>query len=481
MEAVITLALDTIAKKKQALVFVNTRNSAEKQAEDISKKTPSTQELIELSEKIKNALPSPTKQCIRLANCIKSGIAFHHSGLHSKQRELIENSFRIGTIKIICCTPTLAAGLDLPAFRAIIKDVKRFTFRGMDFIPVLEYLQMAGRAGRPKYDTEGEAILIAKNEREFEELMDRYIHGEPESIYSKLAAEPVLRTYVLSLLAVGMCKTHTDLIAFFQKTFFGHQYSDESQLQRLVDYVLLKLEEWEFLTSTQGAFTSANEVGQISVTKLGKRVAELYLDPYTAHQIIERLEKKQEKTTLAYLQAIAHTLEMRPLLRVKAKEREEYEELLAKKQDDLLEEVPFEYDEYEELLNSLKTASFLERWIQETSEDKLLEEFGIRPGEIRVKLDVANWLLFSAEELGKIRLFPDKKNISLLRTRIQKGVKEELLPLVRLTFIGRSRARKLFSAGIKNAKDLRNTDKTTLKQLLGEKTAEKVLHELTYN
>ncbi|MBU1204470.1 MAG: DEAD/DEAH box helicase, partial [Nanoarchaeota archaeon] len=104
---VINLAIDTIKRDKQALVFVNTKRSAEKAAEDISKQIKKQDEkLDELSEGILKALSRPTKQCERLARCIKKGIAFHHAGLVAKQRELIEDSFRQGIIKIICSTPT---------------------------------------------------------------------------------------------------------------------------------------------------------------------------------------------------------------------------------------------------------------------------------------------------------------------------------------------------------------------------------------
>src|SRR3990167_1973380 len=97
------LALDTMKLGKQALVFVNTKRSAEKTAEDISNKIKTNDEkLRELSENSLKALSKPTKQCERLAKCIKKGIAFHHAGLVSKQRALVEDSFRNGTIKIIC-------------------------------------------------------------------------------------------------------------------------------------------------------------------------------------------------------------------------------------------------------------------------------------------------------------------------------------------------------------------------------------------
>jgi len=477
---VVDIALDTISLKKQALVFVNSKASAEKQAEDVAKNL----EVInpDLEEQVLKVLPTPTKQCKRLAFCIARGSAFHHAGLHQKQREIIEDNFRAGNVKIICSTPTLAAGLDMPAFRAVLKDMKRFTHRGMDFIPVLEYLQMAGRAGRPKYDTVGESIILTSTESQKNEIHDRYILGKPEEIYSKLAAEPVMRTYVLSLLATGHVKTRDDLLTFFSKTFFGHQYDDMDRLSQIVDSVLHKLSEWEFLKSTKEEFASADDLGEkYTVTLLGKRVAELYLDPYTAHQLVERIKKHEDKTDFAYLQALSHTLEMRPLLRVKAKEEAIYQEKAAIVQEEVLEEEPFDYDDYVDYLASIKTASFFEAWCTEKNDDEIFTEFDIRPGEIRAKLDRVDWLIFSLQEMSKILLTGDRNDLAKLRMRLSYGVKEELLPLVKIKNVGRARARKLYRNGIKHAADLRRSDPTTLKQLIGEKTAQKILQQLSYN
>src|SRR3989338_1558793 len=158
-DAAVNLALDTIAKGKQAIIFVNTKRSAESLAEKISLKTAIKEE--KLASEILHVLSSPTRQCQRLSNIARKGIAFHHSGLVSGQRKLIEDNFRRGAIKIIAATPTLAIGVDLPAFRVIIRDLKRYGLWGMDYIPVLEYEQQSGRAGRPSYDNYGEAIIIA--------------------------------------------------------------------------------------------------------------------------------------------------------------------------------------------------------------------------------------------------------------------------------------------------------------------------------
>ena len=148
----VNLALDTIQLNKQALVFVSSKRSAEKQAEEIAKKLKQTTKNQEqLASRALKTLSRPTKQCERLALTLKKGIAFHHAGLHAKQKTLIEDAFRDGDVTVICCTPTLAAGVDLPAYRAIVRDLKRYSGRfGMTYIPVLEFLQMVGRAGEAR-------------------------------------------------------------------------------------------------------------------------------------------------------------------------------------------------------------------------------------------------------------------------------------------------------------------------------------------
>ncbi|MDO8480893.1 MAG: helicase-related protein [Nanoarchaeota archaeon] len=480
----LNLALDTLKRGKQAIIFANTKNSAEKTAEDIAKKLKDvTRE--ELAQEALHALSSPTKQCRRLYDCLRKGIAFHHSGLASKQRELIEDSFRERKIAIIAATPTLAAGLDLPAYRVILKDLRRFSARGLQYIPVLEYLQMAGRAGRPKFDTQGEAIILASSEGQSDELIARYIHGKPEPIYSKLGAEPALRTYVLSLIATRVVRTRIQIQEFFAKTFFAHQYGDSSVLAAKIDATLAQLEEWEFLKGNASSeFRSAHDLlhGAYDATPLGARVAELYIDPYTAHFFVEKLRQAAERAVVdfAWLQVVSSTLEMRPLLRAGAKDHERMQEALVSYGDDLLEKEPSIYeDEYQGFLDSVKTALFFRDWTDEKNEEQLLESYNVRPGETRVKLANAEWLLYSLEELSRVLQF--KQLIAPLRKvkmRVIHGVKEEVLPLLQLRGIGRARGRKLFQNGIRDLKTIKDTDITTLSQLLGNAVAADVKRQL---
>lgn len=481
----LNLALDTISRNKQAIIFVNTRNSAEKTAEEIAKKVKDKNVAYNnLSEQALHSLSRPTKQCERLANCLKKGIAFHHSGLTAKQKALIEENFRNKTIQIIAATPTLAAGLDLPAYRVILKNLKRYTHRGLQYIPVLEYMQMAGRAGRPKFDNNGESIIVASSEAHKEELVERYIKGEPEQLFSKLAVEPVLRTYVLSLIATKFVTTKKELFDFFSRTFWAHQFADTKKLYSIIERMLDMLEGWEFISgsepqSNSSDFMSASELikkdSKYQATILGKRIAELYIDPYTAHFFVGILQKAASKkiTPFSILHPICDTLEMRPQLRAGVKDHDKIQEALIEFGEDLLIKEPSIYEsEYDTFENAIKTALFMHDWIEEKDEEYLLEEYKIRPGEIKSKLDIADWLIYCMEEVTRIlsfkSLLPELKN---LRVRIKNGVKEELVPLLKFKKIGRVRARKLFRNNIKDVKGVREADLMKLTQILGKSTA----------
>jgi helicase len=504
-EPSINLALDTILLKKQCIIFVNTKRGAESVAEKLSQiifkdKKYHYQthldlaQLSEVSSQILKALASPTKQCHRLSDLAKYGIAFHHSGLVSEQRKLIEENFRKGFIKIIVATPTLAMGVDLPAFRVIIRDLKRFGNWGMQYIPVLEYEQQAGRAGRPSYDNYGEAICLADDKSEKAEIKDKYIDGLPEPIVSKLAVEPIMRTYILSLIASEFIKTDTELEEFFKETFYAKHYGDTEKLKQIIYRMVEQLEEWgfiqienkltkppdplkDFVSALKYSFKNPDE--KLSATLLGKRVSELYLDPYTAHQIIEALQlsllKKEENKLNSYslIHLICSSLELRPLLRVKSREVDAIKEDININEEFLLTAVPDMFDEYyEEFINTIKTTNFFLEWLDEKDEEYLLEKYDVRPGELHAKKERADWLLYSSEELSKLlKMHVLVKDLAKLRFRLKYGAKEELIPLLQLKNVGRIRARKMFDNKIKDISDVKKVDLTTLSQLLGKTVA----------
>ena len=491
----ILLVQDTIKRKKQSLIFLSSRRAAESVAEklgnEIGKMIKNKEELEKISRKILNVLTHPTKQCKRLARCVKNGIAFHHAGLAAMQRKIIEDYFRKGLIKIITATPTLAMGVNLPAWRVIIRDVKRYSGSfGYSFISILEIQQMCGRAGRPKYDKEGQAILIAKNEDEIEKLRQRYIISEAEPVLSKLSVEPTLRMHILALIADHTCSSDSELFNFFDKTFFGYQYGSKSEIKRKIDEIIYQLRDFgfvEFSDRSEKSFIKSSFIPafnistekRLSPTRIGRRVAQLYIDPITAKNIIDRTKRiKKDLGDFALVDIISDSVEMYPPLNVKTKEYEDIESLISKKE--LYRELPELWDiEYQQFLESFKLSLLLGDWMNEMGEDKILEKYGIPPGILYQKLRNAEWLLYAAQELAKV--MKNRKAASLLnraRMRIRYGVRSELFPLIRIKNIGRVRARLLFDAGVKTVADIKKAPKQKLIKILGNKLTDKILEEV---
>jgi helicase len=475
-----SIVKNTLNLRKQALIFVSTRKSAESLAEKLGKVVKQfllkneLKELEKLANEIENVLEVPTQQCKKIAKCVKFGCAFHHAGLLHKQKMLIEENFRNSLIKVIVATPTLAYGVSLPAFRVIMRDLKRYyPGIGAIFVPVLDVQQMLGRAGRPPYDNFGEGIILAKSEEEAEEIIEHYFCGELEEITSKLAVEPILRMHTLALIASEFCKSVKSLLDFFSKTFYAFQYGEISVIKEKILDILENLRKWKFVEKKND---------KLVATRIGRRVSELYIDPLTAHHFIQCLAKarKKEVQPFSFLQAICSAIEMRPLLSVRTGEFSELNEEIARRENQFLVKIPDEWDlEYDEFLKSVKTALMFEAWINEATEDYILSKFKVAPGEFYGRREIADWLVYSLHELALLLGYKELlKHIRKLRVRLEYGVKEELIPLVRLKQIGRVRARRLYSSGLKTISDLRKIPIESLARIIGEKIAYSIKEQL---
>lgn len=274
---VLDISLDTIRSSGQVLIFVNTRRSAESLAEKSSliiRGGISEKERVFLDDISKEILSSgePTRLSKRLAETVKGGAAFHHAGLLSEHRRLIEDAFRDGWLKILVSTTTLAMGLNLPSRTVVIKDWKRYeSSRGIEPVSVMEVKQMSGRAGRPGYDSYGEAVIMARSRNDERFIVENYIKGEPEAIESQLADESVLRVHILSSIAGLFTMKESEISDFLKHTFYGFQ-RDTQGILRIIERILWFLKE-EGLIIEKG--------GYLRPTPFGKRVSELYIDPFT--------------------------------------------------------------------------------------------------------------------------------------------------------------------------------------------------------
>uniref|UniRef100_A0A0K8V363 DNA polymerase theta n=2 Tax=Bactrocera latifrons TaxID=174628 RepID=A0A0K8V363_BACLA len=171
----------------------------------------------EIEEVKKQLRDIPTGLDTVLERMITFGCAFHHAGLTSEERDIIEASFKSCVLKIIVATSTLSSGVNLPARRVLIRT-PMFGGRQMSS---LTYRQMIGRAGRTGKDTLGESILICTpaNTRIGQEL----IQADLKPIYSCLEQENSthLKRALLEVISSGVAITKEDIESFVNCTLLS--------------------------------------------------------------------------------------------------------------------------------------------------------------------------------------------------------------------------------------------------------------------
>jgi helicase len=146
----------------------------------------------------------------------------------------------------------------------------------------------------------------------------------------------------------------------------------------------------------------------------------------------------------------------------------------------LLISPPSDLARFEIFLAEIKTAKIVSDWISEKHENDIAHSFSVGPGDIRNKMEIAEWLIHAMARLAELFNEDAVDETRELRTRIRYGIKPELLELVRLRGVGRIRARALHDRGLKSIEDLRTTSYDRLKQIptIGEAVARSIKSQL---
>ena len=150
------------SNKKPILIFCCTRSSCVSTANSLASLWNST-------NPPRRLWPGPTRipavQSPELRKSLIAGVSFHHAGLDLSDRKAVEQGFLDGQISIICCTSTLAVGVNLPCYLVVIKNTVTYTDSGLQEYADLEMMQMLGRAGRPQFEQSACAVIITKDAR----------------------------------------------------------------------------------------------------------------------------------------------------------------------------------------------------------------------------------------------------------------------------------------------------------------------------
>ena len=483
--AITSLAMDSITNDGgQSLVFAETRKRtvslAKKTSEIVAKFLDKTS--IKLAQKTGVEIlkeGDDTELNRTLSSTVAKGVGFHHAGLGAKSRQIVEKAFRNGIVKILFATPTLAAGVNLPARRVIITSIFRYDYQYGGNVPmsVLQYKQICGRAGRPAYDKYGEAIIIADSRTNPEDLYNHFVLGVPEPIVSQLMDERALRVHVLGVIASKPKMLKSELLYFFEQTFLS-KYQGNQIISFEIESLLTYLRDEKLIIMR-------NDL--LFATKFGKRISLLYIDPKTGIQFKNNLDtysgnkhnihdinsNKHENNVINFLYWICDCYDFYPKLTLRQNETEYFQRLFQKHK---LGSYGLSNIDY-----TLKNLVILLEWIDESSEANLNEKIGVEPGDLHRMVETTYWLLYCLYEIAKLierkDLLPE---INILRLRIRHGVKSELIPLIQLEGIGRIRARSLYRAGITDVAMIEKISESKLGSIpkIGVKLARKLKSQI---
>ena len=400
---------------------------------------------------------------------------------------------------------------------------------------------MLGRAGRPRYDTVGDAWLIARNLEHADDMALRYFEEPTEAVESKLAADPAMRVHVLAAIATGGQRDRDALGRFFSRTFLATRIPVETlqtRIDEIVDwlathhFIIRKgvdesivpesaeaeegAEDWDDEMPAWAANASAHEgvratestldvarpkrpavIGfsrastlatnqtEVSIpdppgmtyvaTPFGERVSRLYLDPLSglilrqglrrAREVLCRIVEDRSISPWTLLHLVACTPDFPPLWAT-GKQAEMMEAKVSAMSDQiLLEPVDMSALGYMPEAEGLaKSAWTLEKWIEEDSLREIESQLGVAPGDLRVRVDHADWLLNAARQIcsndeGLDPMLAGSDGdlleiIDIMRRRVSNGCREDLLALIAVRGVGRVRARTLADHGYRTPLEL---------------------------
>lgn len=443
-DVIVKIVEKAIEDNSQALSFVSTRRFTESLAtyvaKKIDKKTTKEQKqkfkqvadkLLEVPKK-KGSLPTTT--CLKLAEAAEKGVVFHHAGLFNEQKEIIEDEFRKGNILMITATPSLMYGVNLPSKYVVIRDHTRWTSNGPASIPVFDYEQMSGRAGRPQYDDVGYSYLIAKTMDEAFDLEARYVNGEIELTNSKLIDnKDAIYKQIIAQIASSLSKNLDDLNDFFGKTLYGFQMKNNPSMSMFAqDSLNWELESaLEFLL--QNGIIRATPEG-LKTTDFGNLIAKSNYAVETAVKIKEYVSTMEKLNPAEMIYALAETPDL-PLISFKGRKSKD------PVRDKLSECGLFAVD----IGNPEATAVSLIEWIDEGNEYEIENAYNVYSASTRRSAYEASRLVkFAKNTLEVLGNYSNLKDMDYLSARLYYGVKEDIIPLVvGVKRLGRKRARLL--------------------------------------
>lgn len=261
------------------LVYTPYRERARKIAEELTRDYSDHWE--EGLQQIADSLPAEAGDFTdTLKTALPVGVGLHHGGCTTQEAELVYRLALDGKLHIVVTCQTLAQGINIPARHVVIESVYvepegSGERRLMD---VSRFWQIAGRAGRPQFDTIGYVWVIATSEIELVEVEEVLLKQKASRIESRIYDEYFLTSHVAGLIQLGR-STARQLIEFLQATYFGRTLQDQQPLVEQIERIIARLVDEGFV-QVYGKF--------LVLTDRGQRLARLGMNP-SEYAAIEHL------------------------------------------------------------------------------------------------------------------------------------------------------------------------------------------------
>ncbi|DBA82486.1 TPA: hypothetical protein ACH3X2_000714 [Trebouxia sp. C0005] len=211
-DRLVPLVAEVVMLSEPVLVFCASRKQTQSCAELLSELLPShpgCEAVAEAAQEARKALVMDMQDAMggfsnaALEKLMLAGVAYHHAGLTTEERQTIEAGFRSGALLVLTATSTLAAGVNLPARRVILRSL----WQGVGPVSRAQYLQMVGRAGRAGQAKLGEAFIMGKGDPEasfgdWKDICQLLVAPVP-SLHSQLLSECAFRVCAASTSSVG--------------------------------------------------------------------------------------------------------------------------------------------------------------------------------------------------------------------------------------------------------------------------------------
>uniref|UniRef100_A0A8C9KZG5 Helicase, POLQ like n=1 Tax=Panthera tigris altaica TaxID=74533 RepID=A0A8C9KZG5_PANTA len=466
------------------LVFCPTKKNCENVAEMICKFLSKEylkhreEEKHEVIKNLKNV--SSGNLCPVLKRTIPFGVAYHHSGLTSDERKLLEEAYSTGVLCLFTCTSTLAAGVNLPARRVIL----RAPYVAKEFLKRNQYKQMIGRAGRAGIDSIGESILILqeKDKQQVLELISRPL----ENCYSHLVQEFTkgIQTLFLSLIGLKIATNLDDIYHFMNGTFFGVQQKillKEKSLWEITVESLRYLTEKGLLQKDTTDKSEEEFQHSFHITKLGRASFKGTIDLAYCDILYRDLKKGLEGLVLESLLHLIYLttpydmasqcdpdwmIYFRQFSQLSPAEQNVAallgvsENFIGKKASGQAIRKKVDKD----IVNRLYLSFVLYALLKETNIWSVSEKFNMPRGYIQSLLTGAatfsSCVLHFCEELEEFWVY--KALLVELTKKLTYCVKAELIPLMEVTGVLEGRAKQLYNAGYKSLTHLANANPEVL-------------------